>query len=133
MRIWLDRIGVKRRNRPEGWAKPLGRHVKCWFERKIYGVDSRETYDLDFTWRMWLYEHLKMFLKKAESVVDLDEELLNYDGKMHSMKELIEMMLERLEFSLDPKKDYDDYDAKQFAYVHEVEKIWAVIAPAMWW
>ena len=40
------------------------------------------------------------------------------------------MMLERLEFSFKP--EYDDW-GKDFDYVHEIEKIWALVMPAMWW
>lgn len=40
-------------------------------------------------------------------------------------------MLKRLEFSF--SEEYNDYDEEQFRYVHETEKIWAVVLPAMWW
>ena len=114
MRIWLDRIGVKRKYRPEGWNRPLKRTLKCLFEKNIYGVDSRETYDLDNTWRMWLYEHLKMFRRKAEPVIDMTEKQYDFNGKKYNQLELIDMMLERLKFALDPKSGYDDYNPEHF-------------------
>ena len=133
MRVWLTKIGVKRRDRPEGWVKPFGRHIKCKVKNKIYGVDPRDTYDLYYTWQLWLYEHLKMFRIEAMPVVDLEWERIEYNGKKYTQLEMIDMMLTRLEFALNPKKKYDDLDQTQWEYVHEVEKIWAAVAPAMWW
>lgn len=133
MRIWLDKINVPKKNRPEGWRRPFSRHVKCKLTKLVYGVDPRDTYDLDFAWRLWLYEHLKMYLKEASPVIDLTEKRFEWEGKKYSQEELIGMMLERLEFALNPRNRYDDLDAKEYEYVHQIEQIWAVVCPAMWW
>ena len=133
MRIWLRKIGVKREERPENWKKPLKRHIKCKIKKAIYGVDPRDTYDLDYAWQLWLYEHLKMFQKQAYPVVDLSEKRFEWKGEKYSQEELITMMINRLEFALNPRNKYDDLDSKQFNCVHEVEKIWALVCPAMWW
>lgn len=133
MRRYLDKIGLKKKDRPEGWKKPLTRHIKCLFHKHIYGVDPRDTYDLDFAWRMWLYEHLIEFKKQAEPVIVMTEKKWEYNGEMYSQLELIDMMIERLEFALSPSKDYNDFDEEQYKYVSETEEIWALICPAMWW
>ena len=132
MRIWLDRIGVKKKNRPEGWNRPLRRTVKCLIQKHIYGVDPRETYDLGMTWRMWMYEHLKMFRREAKDVVDLEFHKFEFNGKMYTLLELIDMMIERLEFALTHEDEYfiDMHDTK---YVREAEQIWSIVAPVMWW
>lgn len=133
MRIWLNKIHVPKGHRPEGWKKPLSRHIKCKMTKMIYGVDPRETYDLDYTWRLWLYEHLKMFKKQASPVIDMTDRRFDWDGENWSQEELIDMMIDRLEFALDPKSGYDDMDDKDWHYVHQIEEIWAVVCPAMWW
>ena len=133
MRIWLNKIHVPKKHRPEGWTKPLGRHLKCRLTKAIYGVDPRETYNLDETWRMWMYEHLKMYLKKADPVIDLTEKCFEWNGEKYSQRELIQMMIDRLEYALNPKLGYNDYDSKDWSYVHQAEEIWAVLCPAMWW
>ena len=133
MRIWLNQIHVPKKYRPEGWKKPLKRHLKCKLAKAVYGVDPRETYDLDETWRMWMYEHLKMYLKKANPVVDLTEHHFEWKGEQYSQLDMIHMMLDRLEFALNPKSGYDDFNEKDYNYIHEAEKIWAIICPAMWW
>lgn len=40
-------------------------------EREEYGFDSRETWALEFTAALWLYEHLKMYKKKAGKMINL--------------------------------------------------------------
>lgn len=40
-------------------------------EREEYGFDQRETWSLDFTAALWLYEHLKMYKEKAGEIVNL--------------------------------------------------------------
>ena len=133
MRIWLRRIGVKRSDRPEGWNKPVKRAVKCWFAKRVYGVDPRETYDLESTWRMWMYEHLKMYLKQASPKVDLTFHKIQWNGDEWALEDLIHMMMDRLEYALNPKLGYNDYDEADFKYVHEAEDIWKTICPYMWW
>lgn len=128
MRKYLDQIGIKRKDRPEGWNKPLKRAIKCWFERRIYGFDSRETYSLDFSWRMWLYEHLKMFRKCAGPVIDMTEKKITYNGELYSQLELIDMLIDKLEHWLK-----DDTDGFSEPYVPEIEQIWAAVCPYMWW
>lgn len=133
MRIWLDKIGVGKKYRPEGWHRPLKRELKCRIEKKIFGVDSRETYDLRDTWYMWLYEHLKMYLKKASTIVDLEYHEIEWNGHQWTQKALIEEMLRRLEYALNPKSGYNEYDETQWNYVHQIEEIWAVVFPYLWW
>ena len=41
-------------------------------EREEYGFDSRETWGLEYTAALWLYEHLKMYKEKAGEIVNLN-------------------------------------------------------------
>jgi len=132
LRLYLDRIGIKRRERPEWWLKPLRRTIKCWFKKLLYNVDPRETYDLDTTWRMWMYEHLKMFREQAIEVIDMTYPRIEYEGQKYSQLEMIDMMLDRLEFCF--KHGYDScLDDESVKYICEAEKMWAVACPYMWW
>lgn len=127
MRKYLDDIGVK--DRPDTWNEDDKRQEKWEKERETYGFDERETWDLDLTFHLWLYERLKMYVDV--SFVNLEYHKFKYNGEEYTKKQLIDMMLERLEFSF--KEGYNDLDEKQYAYVSEIEKIWAVVFPAMWW
>lgn len=126
-RKYLDDIGVT--DRPDTYCKGDKRQEKWEKQRKEYGFDSRETWNMDYSFHLWLYERLKMFLEV--NCVNLEYHKFKYKGKEYTQKQMIDMMLERLEFSF--SKKYNEFDEKQFKYVSEIEKIWAKVLPAMWW
>ena len=124
---YLDDIGIT--NTPWSWRKEDS--FRWRHERQIYGFDSRECWGLDSTFYLWLYERLMKYLEDAEPVVDLTWNKFTYNGKTYSQRELIDMMLERLKRSF--SEEYDEFNEDDYNYVHEIEKIWAVVLPAMWW
>ena len=100
-------------------------------EREVYGFDSRETWDLDHVFYLWLYEHLRMYQEKASEIVDLHYHKFTFKGEEFYQDELIDKMLERLRFYF--SKKYDDWDVDDTEYVREVAELWAIVLPAMWW
>lgn len=127
LRKYLDDIGVV--DRPDTFRPDDERQPKWKEEREIYGFDSRETWALNHTFYLWLYERLMMY--KEIAIVDLTFHKFDYSGNSYTQIELIDAMLERLKFSF--SDEYRDYEDEQWEYVHEVEKMWAVVLPAMWW
>ena len=124
---YLEDIGIT--DGPYNWR---GDSFKWRHERQVYGFDSRECWNLDYTFYLWLYERLMKYLEDAEPVVDLTWTKVEYNGKIYTQRELIDMMLERLKRFL-TDEDFNDYEEENFKWLHEIEKIWAVILPAMWW
>lgn len=129
MRKYLDDIGVTQR--PDTWNKDDKRQKEWEEQRRVYGFDERETWNLDLSFYLWLYERLKLYIEVCSKVVSLDYHKFEYNGKEYTQRQMIDMMIERLEFSF--RSDYDCHDKKQYDYVSEIEKIWAVVIPAMWW
>lgn len=127
MRKYLDDIGVMQR--PDTWNKDDGRQEQWAKEQEEYGFDERETWALNFSFYLWLYERLKRFVDVC--CIDLDYHKFQYNGAEYTQRQMIDMMIERLEFSFKP--EYNDFDEKQYTYVSEIEKIWAIVLPAMWW
>lgn len=127
MRKYLDDIGVT--DYPEKWGKNSSRQRKWKKERKLYGFDERETWALNWTFYYWLYEHLMHYIKVCK--IDLSFHKLTYKNIKYTQEQLINMMLERLRFSF--SDEYDEFDNEHCEYVHEIEKIWAIILPVMWW
>lgn len=126
-RKYLDDIKVNGR-----WDQIVDEREKRWKkQRKKYGFDERETWGLDEAFYEWLYERLKMYKEIGGKVINLDSGKFEYGGKIYSEAELIDEMLKRLEFNFSDK--YNDWEEDQYKYVHEIEKIWAVVLPAMWW
>ena len=126
-RKYLDDVGVI--DRPDTW-NPNDKRQKQWKkERKKFGFDERETWCMDFTFYLWLYERLKMFLEIAP--IDFEYHTYVYKGNTYTQKQLIDMMIERLEFYFKP--EYTGFDNEQYKYVSEIEEIWAVVLRDMWW
>ena len=127
MRKYLDDIGVTQR--PDTWNEDDARQEQWVKEREEYGFDERETWALNFSFYLWLYERLKRFVDVC--CIDLDYHKFQYNWAEYTQRQMIDMMIERLEFSFKP--EYNDFDEKQYTYVSEIEKIWAIVLPAMWW
>lgn len=143
-RKYLDDIGED-----YSWVwKPEGSERDETFEkeREIYGFDNRETWSLDTVFYMWLYERLKMFVEIGGQVVDLNFHKFNFKGKEYTQLELINMMIERLEYFFNEdardskineyrKQGMGIFEADNKAYepIKEIGEIWALVLPAMWW
>ena len=126
-RKYLDDLGVKKR-----WDQINDEREKRWKkQRETYSFDDRETWNLDSAFYEWLYERLMMYKEIGGKIVNLDSGKFEYGGKIYSQAELIDEMLKRLEFNFSDK--YNDWEEDQYKYVHEIEKMWAVVLPAMWW
>ena len=128
-RKYLEDIGFN--NTPDTFNAGANdeREEKWKNEREVFGFDERETWNLDSTFYIWLYERLKMYLDVT--IVDLDYHKFDYNGKEYTQRQMIDMMLERLETAL--TDEYYDLNDEKYQYVHEIEKIWSIVLPAMWW
>ena len=113
--------GLKNDERKEKWDE----------EERTYGFNSTETWSLDSAFYLWLYERLRMYMDVASEVVNLHYHKFTFKGKEFYQDELIEMMIERIQFAF--SEEYNEYNADDFAYVKEIGEIWAVVLPAMWW
>lgn len=80
---------------------------------------------------------LLLSLRKTEKIlsrygrINLDFHKFECNGTEYTQRQLIDMMIERLEFSF--RKEYNDFDEDKYMYVSKIEKIWAIVLPAMWW
>ena len=124
-RKYLDDLGIT--NRLDTWNPNDSRQSQWEEQRKIYGFDERETWSLETAFYLWLYERLKMYLEYT--IVDLDFYKFEYKGKTYTQKQMIDMMIERLEEYLT-----DETDEKSFEkYPNEICEIWALVLPVMCW
>lgn len=126
-RKYLDDIGIT--DRPDTIESTPVRIARWAAQREEYGFDERELWDMDYTWRLWLYEHLMAF--KEHTDMDLDCQEFCYRGNTYTQRQLIDMMLERLKVYFDTNS-YEP-DKTQREYVAEIEDIWAVVFSAMWY
>jgi hypothetical protein len=110
-------------------------------QRKKYGFDEVETWSLKDTFYRWLYERLKMYMKVADPVVDLNFHKFEYKSKTYTQRELILKLIDLLkEHILSEKEWYEINDEELPTFVDRYEKrtkeiceIWGIILPTMWW
>lgn len=115
----------------QDWRKDMKkdkRNKKWKKERKKYGFDSRDTWNLDSTMAELLYERLKMFNKV--NIIDTSCHTVEVDDVKMSMQEAIDELLKALKARLTE-------DSLEVIYNNEVRawKIWLKLIEKgiMWW
>jgi hypothetical protein len=133
-RKYLEEIGIKLEDTPWGWNKGDSRE-KYWME-EIHedGFDERETWDLNFTMNLLLYERLCKYKEMARGIVNLSFYTFEYNGKELTQEECIDKIFEglRLELTLDPF----DKKRKEQEVIDKIESVWKIydlIKYALWW
>lgn len=134
-RKYLDDLGVTGRKELywlDDGRYPGDKRLPVWKkEREEYGFDSRETWDLRTCFYFWLYERLQMFLELASKIVNLEYYKFDYKGRTYTQKEMIEAMIERLRFRF--SSEFNDMNPDHYEKVSEIEEMWALVLPTMWW
>lgn len=122
-RKYLEDIGVELTNIPENWCPPDDeRHPKWEKQRDLYGFDERDTWSLDYTIALLLYERLAMY--NEVNIIDTTVRTFDYNGETLTMQDCIDRMLNGLEIRL---ADDDCGD------VAEVYEILALCHNSLWW
>ncbi|MBO5969836.1 MAG: hypothetical protein J6S14_15190 [Clostridia bacterium] len=128
-RKYLDKAGATYRPdkiRP----KHLRTRIRHWIQRRTYGFDDRETWDMDKTFYLWLYEHLMMF--NDVTITDLEKsKLYTYREEEYTVAALIDILLASLQIAI--TKDYDLCTPAEREHIDDIPKIWAIIIREMWW
>ena len=102
---------------------------KDFLKRHNFRVE--ETFDLDFTFATWLYEHLVGYVEAASNTIDLEyHSSFIYEGVEYNQLEMINKCILTLELYFDACADMT-WEEKE--YLVEVAQIWALLVPAMWW
>lgn len=96
-------------------------------EKHQHSFDEREVISLDYTFYCWLYEHIKVYMEKAENEPFLDNRKIEWNGHEYTQKELIYELINRLDkyFS----REYYWWD--NVSYVKQAGEIWGVLLPFM--
>ena len=129
---YLDELGIPRNKQGINFAPDKGdKRAKRWKkERKKYGFDRRETWNLDGLMAQWIYTHLKLYKKCASGTIDLEHYKFEYDGTTYTESEAIDYITEQLGSYIKADGWVDKETQK------EVSKAFALlgeILPALWW
>ena len=136
-RKFLEDIGIKE----EKIKHSKKRKKRLAKQRKKYGFDEVETWSLENTFYYWLYERLKMYMKVADPVVDLNFHKFEYKSKTYTQRELILKLIDLLKENIFSRGKWYEIDNEEIpAFFDRYEKrtkeiceIWGILLPTMWW
>lgn len=97
-------------------------------QRKMYGFDESETWDLNIGFCIYLYERVSMF--KETAYMDLKYYTYEYKEKRRTLAEMIEVLLSYLRIIL---VDFDSGNNEKDEMIDEVLTIWMTIHNDMSW
>lgn len=97
-------------------------------EREIYGFDERDTWGLDSTMIMLLYERVKYFVEFAP--VDLTSNKITIDEETKTLEEWLSTLTNVCEKYLSQESTRMD---KIYDYQFEIWTIWRSVSGFMWW
>lgn len=126
---YLRDLGLKENNVPQGYCPGDKREEKWQKEREEYGFDSRETWSLDYTFKIWLYERLSMY--NEVNIVDTSYHKYEFEGKEITFQKCIDRMLEGLKIDL-TVEEYEQTE-EQKKKTTDVVKIFALCFNSLWW
>ena len=129
---YFEDIENKSFEHPSKWGNLINdTRQKTWYnERRKYGFDSRETWNLNSVFYIWLYEHLMMYKEKASKIVDLEYYKFEYKGETLTQIECIDRMIEGCKLYIQNDEPYDKEIQEK---IKSVVEIWAMVLPYMWW
>ena len=134
---FLDNLGLKRKEYGTNWCiEKKTKRAKSWKkQRKLYGFDSRECWNLNTTFVEWLYSHLMLYKKEAAQVVDLEYHKFDFNGKTYTQKECINIILKACKRYLLVDEISEDKEkmAKIEKDMEDAIKLFADMLPCMWW
>lgn len=119
----------------------LGRRL---IKRFRYGFDAAETWDMDTTFAVWAYEHLRALQEESKNYIDWEYQKVtipSFDGETEitvTEKEAIDLMIEHFKTFLlvsESEEAAENWHIEEENYKNlcYASKIWAIMLPMLWW
>lgn len=134
MRKLLNDLGIQDKDLPWKYSPKDSRQAEWREERKEYGFDERDTWNLHHTLTMLVYERLKYYREFAPISMDTPGHSHTYeiDGEELAYGAVIDRILAAFKKYLEDVdgKTYTDEDSQEFKTAWE---LLGVIMPSLWW
>ncbi|WP_145413413.1 hypothetical protein [Paenibacillus xylanexedens] len=132
MRRYISELGIEHEDTPQGYFPGDKREDKWKSEREEYGFDSRETWSLNYSFKLWLYERLQMY--DEINIVDTSFHKFTYKEELITFQECIDRMIEGLKLDLtldeyDPERKLDECKNK----ITDVLPLFCICCEYLWW
>lgn len=108
-------------------------------EEDYYDFDERDTFSMDHTLIMWLYERLRYFQDEASQIIVMTDKLYMFgkevliDEKEVTLKECIDRMVEDCKLILLALHSVEEDYAVAEAAKNDLFKVLSKVYWAMWW
>ncbi len=136
MRKLLNDLGIKDRDLPWKYSPKDERQVEWRKERKEYGFDERDTWNLHTTLTMLVYERLKFYREFAPISMDTPGHSHTYeiDGEELAYGAIVDRILAAFEDYLKGKGEDDiRTDEERYKEYQTAWELLGVIMPSLWW
>lgn len=129
-RKYLSDIGVTFEDTPRGYCKKKDKRQPIWKEqRKTYGFDEREVWDLSHTLFLFLYERLMMY--NEINCINTSFHTYEYKGEALTLQDCIDRMIEGLRIAINiDNYNYGDCELKK---IDDIFPILALCKYQLWY
>lgn len=124
---FLDNIGIPIINYGVNWQ--TGDSEEMSEQRRRYGFDMRETFNLNDTYAEWLYSHLMLYMQIVPRVIDLTDVTVRVKGEQYSLERVLREILELLRSGLTEQ----DSEKRKWKLIRKATKLWSKVLPWVWW
>ena len=130
---YLDDLGLDIKNYGTNFVDELkdDRKEKWKEQRKKYGFDEREIWNLDTIFVEWLYSHLMMYKEKASQIIDLSYHKVEWENKEITSEDAIDKIINIAKEVL-IAENYDKREVKYNTFCKYME-LYAKILPSLWY
>lgn len=91
-----------------------------------------ETYDLNYSFILWLNEHLKVYKEHASKIIDLTYHKIKIDDTEYNLEEALDVMIRTSNRLLD-EDYYDPFDKNYQKDVDTLLKFFTKSFDLLWW
>ena len=94
---------------------------------------KKETYVLDYSLIKWLNEHLKVYLKETEGIIDLTFNKFVYKKQEYTQLEIVNRLVEITDCLLDEDVYYCSTNKQTERLVKEMYDLLKLVHFCLWW
>lgn len=129
-RKYIDDLGIKFKETPQGLCgDENSKRSETWQkEKELYGFDSRETWCLDYSFALWIYERLMMY--KEVNCIDMKFHKFEFDKRVLTLEECIDKMIEGFKIKILYGYSGSEDDYKK---INDAVKLFSITYNYLWW
>ena len=136
-RKYIQDLGIDFKDTPQGFSLNEKKAKEYAEQRKVYGFDARNTYSLDLTIKLYLYENLCMY--NEVNKIDTSYHKYQFKGEEITLQDCIDRMLESLKLDITTPLicEARNGDSEEAIKAQEKMNEWLELIPIclrdLWW